>query len=103
MKSTATPEQLQQTFGESLKAIGSVVMVLVNWRDPSYSKRIWCVFEAFMTKSTEGTQVILAMSEEEKSLVDAMIGNKVHEKFLQQLFSSVDVESAKAREPCIYK
>jgi hypothetical protein len=48
MKSTATPEQLQQTFGESLKAIGSVVMVLVNWRDPSYSKRIWCVFEELL-------------------------------------------------------
>jgi tetratricopeptide (TPR) repeat protein len=100
MKSTATPEQLQQTFGESLKAIKSVVMVLVNWRDPSYAKRIWCVFETFITKSTEGTQIILAMSEEEeKSLVDAMIGNEIHQKFLQQLFSSVDVESAKAKEP----
>jgi hypothetical protein len=61
MKSTATPEQLQQTFGESLKAIGSVVMVLVNWRDPSYSKRIWCVFEAYMAKKSQ-TKVILAMS-----------------------------------------
>jgi hypothetical protein len=40
MKSTATPEQLQQTFGESLKAIGSVVMVLVNWQYPEYAKRI---------------------------------------------------------------
>jgi tetratricopeptide (TPR) repeat protein len=100
MKSTATPEQLQQTFGESLKAIGSVVMVLVNWKNPEYSKRIWCVFEAFITKSTEGTQVILAMSEEEeKSLVDAMIGNEVHQDFLNELFSSVDVESAKAKEP----
>jgi tetratricopeptide (TPR) repeat protein len=99
MKSTATPEQLQQTFGESLKAIGSVVMVLVNWRNPSYSKRMWCVFEAFITKSTEGTQVILAMSEEEeKSLVEAMVGNEIDDKFLQQLFSSVDVESAKAKE-----
>jgi tetratricopeptide (TPR) repeat protein len=100
MKSTATPEQLQQTFGESLKAIGSVVMVLVNWKNPEYSKRMWCVFEAFITKSTEGTQIILAMSEkEEKSLVKAMIGNEVNQKFLNQLFSSVDVESAKAKEP----
>jgi tetratricopeptide (TPR) repeat protein len=99
MKSTATPEQLQQTFGESLKAIGSVVMVLVNWRDPSYSKRIWCVFEAFITKKSN-TNVILAMSStEEKSLVKAMIGNEIGDKFLQQLFSSVDVESAKAKEP----
>jgi hypothetical protein len=32
MKSTAPPEQLQQTFGESLKAIGSVVMVISNWQ-----------------------------------------------------------------------
>jgi tetratricopeptide (TPR) repeat protein len=94
-----SPEQLQQTFGESLKAIGSVVLVLVNWRDPSYAKRIWCVFEAFMSKSTEGTQVILAMSEEEeRSLVKAMIGNEISQPFLQKLFISVDVESAKARE-----
>jgi tetratricopeptide (TPR) repeat protein len=100
MKSTAlTPEQLQQTFGESLKAIKSVVMVLVNWKNPEYSKRIWCVFEAFITKKSN-TNVILAMSStEEKSLVDAMIRNKISQQFLQQLFSSVDVESAKAKEP----
>jgi tetratricopeptide (TPR) repeat protein len=100
MKSTAlTPEQLQQTFGESLKAIGSVVMVLVNWRDPSYSKRIWCVFEAFITKKCK-SKVILAMSEEEeKSLVKAMIGHEIHYYYLQKLFSSVDVETAKAQEP----
>jgi tetratricopeptide (TPR) repeat protein len=100
MKSTATPEQLQQTFGESLKAIKSVVMVLVNWKNPSYSKRIWCVFEAYMTKKIPNVKVILARSEEEeKSLVKAMIGNEISFEFLQKLFSSVDVESAKAKEP----
>jgi tetratricopeptide (TPR) repeat protein len=96
----ASPEQLQQTFGESLKAIGSVVMVLSNWKNPSYAKRIWCVFEAYMTKKTPNVKVILAMSSaEEKSLVDVMIGNKMSPQFLQQLFSSVDVETAKAKEP----
>jgi tetratricopeptide (TPR) repeat protein len=99
-KSTATPEQLQITFGESLKVIGSVVMVLSNWQNPSYPKRIWCVFEAYMTKKIPNTKVILAMSPtEEKSLVDAMIGNEIAPKFLESYFSSVDVESAKAKEP----
>jgi tetratricopeptide (TPR) repeat protein len=93
-----TPQQLQQTFGESLKIIGSVVLVLVNWQDPQYTKRIWCVFEAFMTKKSNA-KVILAMSEkEEESLVQAMIGSKVGPTFLQKLFSSVDVETAKAQE-----
>jgi tetratricopeptide (TPR) repeat protein len=95
----ATPEQLQITFGESLKAIKSVVMVLVNWCDPSYSKRIWCVFEAFITKKSN-TNVILAMSkQEEQSLIDAMIYNAISDSYLDSLFSRVDVESAKAKEP----
>jgi tetratricopeptide (TPR) repeat protein len=99
-KSTASPEQLQITFGESLKAINSVVMVLYNWQDPQYPKRIWCVFEAYMTKKIPNVKVILAMSPtEEKSLVDVMIGNTISKTFLQKLFSSVDVESAKAKEP----
>jgi tetratricopeptide (TPR) repeat protein len=99
-KSTSTPEQLQITFGESLKAIGNVVMVLSNWKNPQYPKRIWCVFEAYMTKKIPNTKVILAMSEEEEnSLVDAMIGNEIGQKFLDTYFGSVDVESAKAREP----
>jgi tetratricopeptide (TPR) repeat protein len=96
---TATPEQLQTTFGESLKAIGSVVMVLVNWRKPTYSNRIWCVFEAFMAKKSN-TKVILAMSEnEEESLVQAMVGNGIYDGFLLDLFGNVDVETAKAKEP----
>jgi tetratricopeptide (TPR) repeat protein len=94
-----TPEQLQLTFGESLKAIGSVVMVLVNWRDPSYAKRIWCVFEAYMAKKSN-TKVILAMSSsEEKSLVETMIANDITTGFLASLFGNVDVESAQAKEP----
>jgi tetratricopeptide (TPR) repeat protein len=93
------PVQLQDTFGESLKTIGSVVMVLSNWRNPSYAKRSWCVFEAYMTKKIPNVKVILAMSQqEEKSLMDAMIGNQISVQFLQQYFSSVDVESAKAKE-----
>jgi tetratricopeptide (TPR) repeat protein len=96
----ATPQQLQQTFGESLKAIKSVVIVLSNWQNPSYTKRIWCVFEAYMTKKIPDIQVTLAMSSaEEQSLVDAMIENKISVEFLQTYFSRVDVESAKAKEP----
>jgi tetratricopeptide (TPR) repeat protein len=95
----ASPEQLQQTFGESLTAIGSVVMVLANWQNPSYPKRIWCVFEAYMTKKIPNVKITLAMSPaEEKNLMDAMIENKINVQFLQQFFSSVDVESAKAKE-----
>jgi tetratricopeptide (TPR) repeat protein len=100
-KSTAaTPQQLQSTFGESLKTIGSVVMVLSNWKNPSYPKRIWCVFEAYMTKKIPNIKVTLAMSPtEEKSLINAMIGNEIDQQFIETYFSSVDVESATAKEP----
>jgi tetratricopeptide (TPR) repeat protein len=99
MKSTATPQQLQQTFGESLKVIGSVVMVLVNWRQPEYAQRIWCVFESYMAKKNN-TRIILAMSKkEEQSLVEAMAGNQIFDTFLISLFGTIDVESAKAKEP----
>jgi hypothetical protein len=74
-------------------------MVLVNWYDPTYPKRIWCVFEAYQCK-LHNVQVILAMSSnEEKILIDAMIGNRIYCNYLNKLFSSVDVESAKTKEP----
>jgi tetratricopeptide (TPR) repeat protein len=89
---------LQQTFGEALKAIGKVAMVLVNWRNPSYQKRIWCVFEVLQSK-VHDIPALLAMSKkEEENLVRAMIRNEIDAFFLNDLFSSVDVESAKARE-----
>jgi tetratricopeptide (TPR) repeat protein len=102
MKSTVTPQQLQETFGEALKAIGKVAMVLVNWRDPSYSKRIWCVFEAYMSKLHK-IEVTLAMSQnEEQSLVDAMMEEANTTTFnfanLNTLFGSVNVEKATAKE-----
>jgi tetratricopeptide (TPR) repeat protein len=96
----STPEQLQQIFYECFKTINSFVMVLSNWQDPEYAKRSWCVFETYMAKKAGIKNTILAMSEkEEKRLVKAMIGNEIRDEFLQQLFSSVDVESAKAKEP----
>jgi tetratricopeptide (TPR) repeat protein len=99
ISSIATPEQLQQTFGESLKKIGSVIIVLSNWQNPSYATRIWCVFEAYMTQKIPNVKVILAMSQqEEESLMNAMIENDVGIRFLQTLFGTVDVERATARE-----
>jgi tetratricopeptide (TPR) repeat protein len=99
MKTSVSPEQLQLTFSESLKAIGSVIMVLSQWYDPEYAKRIWCVFEAYVSKRY-GVNVILAMSKrEENSLVYAMLSNNlINRDNLAGLFGNVDVESAKARE-----
>jgi tetratricopeptide (TPR) repeat protein len=96
----STPEQLQHIFYECFKTINSFVMVLSNWQDPEYPKRSWCVFEAYMAKKVGMSNIILAMSEEEEeSLVNTMIENEIGQQFLHEYFSSVDVESAKAKEP----
>jgi hypothetical protein len=96
---TTSPEQLLLDFSELLTAVGNFVMVLVNWRDPQYPKRSWCVFEAYIA-ITSNMKVTLAMSkQEEKSLTDAMISNEINQKFLRGYFSSINVETARAREP----
>jgi tetratricopeptide (TPR) repeat protein len=102
MKSTATPEQLQLTFGEALKAIGKVAMVLVDWQDPSYPRRTWCVFEAYMAKLHQ-VEVTLAMSpNEETSLVKTIQEDMNYTIFnyenLTSYFGSVNVETAKAKQ-----
>jgi tetratricopeptide (TPR) repeat protein len=96
----STPEQLQHIFYECFKTINSFVMVLVNWQDPEYAKRSWCVFEAYMARKAGMSNIILAMSpSEEQHLIDVMIRNQISQQFLQTYLSSVDVESAKAKEP----
>jgi tetratricopeptide (TPR) repeat protein len=99
VESHSTPQLLSDTFGETLKAIGKVAMVLVNWRDPSYSKRMWCVFEAYMSK-VSNAQITLAMSQnEEENLVHAMVTNEISPQYMGDLVGTVNVEKAEAKEP----
>jgi tetratricopeptide (TPR) repeat protein len=93
-----SPEQLQLTFGESLKAIGSMVMVLTDWMQPEYARRIWCVFESYMAKKND-IPIILAMSKKEEGmLVSNMVGNMISDNFLMETFGGINVESAKAKK-----
>lgn len=40
-------ETLSHTFGENLKRIGAMVALLDGWDEPTYLKRIWCIFEQY--------------------------------------------------------
>ena len=40
-----TPEQLAKEFGQRVTALGRVLPMLEDWRNPGYVKRAWCLFE----------------------------------------------------------
>ena len=40
-----TPDQLAKEFGERVTALGRVLPMLEDWRNPGYVKRAWCLFE----------------------------------------------------------
>merc|ERR1712166_731958 len=42
-----TPDQLAKEFGERVTALGRVLPMLEDWRNPGYVKRAWCLFELY--------------------------------------------------------
>jgi len=88
------------TFQESIEKIGTVVLVLAPWDNPTPLKRSWCLFE-IMCSMNAGEKVdlkirlpthqedafIKGLEEDHKSAINALIGVKTEES---EAFSESD-------------
>ena len=59
---TATPEFLQQAFGNRVKRIGRILPMIEPWEDPMYCKRLWCLFELYTATMTAGCKIDAILS-----------------------------------------
>ena len=93
---TLRPGELKQVFGPMVGSIGRVVCVFTAWDDPSYIKRMWCLFELVMAINF-GCQWDIAMPFTQIQAFHEGLKYGSMMKFLSAL-SSVDVGNACARE-----
>ena len=57
-------EQLHNTFMDSTKQIGQMILVFDKWDNPTHLTRAWCVFEAYACLATESVLEV-AMTQDE--------------------------------------
>lgn len=73
-KRNVTFQDFEQIFNRRVEGIGNVLAMMTPWDDPAYIKRVWCVFEMYTAKVSEGTNIEIVMPPDEKaSLMNAVL------------------------------
>jgi len=92
-------EKFKAEFGHRVSSIGHIVALMSPWKDPSYTKRVWCDFEMYTAASLgeQACKVSVTMPPREsedmrKTLMTGGAGN--HE--LWEALQNVKIEEAQA-------
>merc|ERR1712166_1105639 len=57
-----TPEQLAKEFGQRVTALGRMLPMLEDWRNPGYVKRAWCLFELYTAIRMKSVKVDIILT-----------------------------------------
>jgi len=90
-----TPEVLKEVFGVALKKIGSVRMIVAPWKDPTNTRRIWCVFEQLQA-NVHGVPVQMLFTQEDKENFKKVMIDGASMAFFHGVFAGVNVAKAQA-------
>lgn len=88
-------ETLHDTFMNSTRAIGKMILVFDRWDDPKHLTRAWCVFEAYAAVSTE-SQLEVGMSEAEHSRFLTDIAADEKGELFYKMLAKIKSESSQA-------
>ncbi|CAE8647074.1 unnamed protein product [Polarella glacialis] len=90
---TVTTQDLCETFGDQLKKVGRMLIMMNKYRDPEYVKRIWCIFEVHMA-AAESIKTELTLPDSAQEEFDELARGGLDS--LSNLLSSIDTEKAEA-------
>lgn len=91
---------LRNMFENHLLSVGNMLVLLDEFADPFYIKRIWCVFEAY-TCTTKNVPMTLILPESAETALSTTNPKDVKEKFNQ-----LDIRNARAtfkEDECLIK
>ncbi|CAB9520143.1 Kinesin light chain [Seminavis robusta] len=83
-------------FGQRVARIGHLLAMMSPWQNPTYLKRVWCIFELY-TSHIEGCEVTVVMPpSEKKALEEDLFGESGNIKVFYDVLSKTKVEDAQA-------
>lgn len=66
-------DMFQDVFNKRVTGIGNVLAMMAPWNDPSYLKRVWCIFEMYTANSDDKCSIQIVMPPKEKeSLLESI-------------------------------
>jgi len=68
-----TPDQLAKQFGERVTALGRVLPMLEDWRNPGYVKRAWCLFELYTAIRMTSIEVDIILTPAQRKACSAAV------------------------------
>ena len=86
-------EEFQQNFFHIIRGVGTVWSLMTPWNDPVYFKRVWSMFEFFVSNQESAVYVDIIMPKKEK---DNMIQSLSKIKTLLDALARSRIENAKA-------
>lgn len=91
-------EEFRRIFADRVHNIGHVMAMLAPWRQPMYTRRVWCCYEMFtcISQTNQGCSFVMVMppSEAESFRAALLNGARVDEVF--KALASLRVELAEA-------
>ncbi|KAF0735524.1 hypothetical protein Ae201684_008004 [Aphanomyces euteiches] len=82
-------------FRHSLREIGSVVMVMSPWNDPTTLKRTWCVFEVYAS-IVENARFEIAFGRSQK---ESFLQDIQNDGAFKQMLGTINSEKSETTEP----
>ena len=95
IKVTLPPDYLANVFGTSIKKIGHTLVVLLPWDKPGVLYRAWCIYEMFLSLSTDTPLSVTWSSSQNRALQNVI---RKRPKDALDFINQVDVTNADARE-----
>merc|ERR1712130_670501 len=87
-------DDLEKTFANRLAAIGNVLVLFDDWKDPVYLTRVWCVFETYVADNAGVTLDVIFPAQVKESLICELQKGSLNR--ITQAWGCIDVEKAKA-------
>lgn len=92
-------DNLEQVFEARLRQIGRVVAVMDTWQNPTYTQRIWTIFEQYMAARLKIETQFTLPEEPSQTLLQHLYTGEAGIKAVIKAVSNVDAQRAEASVP----
>ncbi len=92
------PDWLKQTFTNVIKDIGLTVSIMSPFEDPASFKRVWCLWEVYLSTRYAKLEVALPPDQKER-FEEALLSDPYSITTMLEKIDQIDAENAEAFDP----
>ena len=97
--STAGSDNVEEVFQDTLRRIGQMVVILDTWNEPVYMKRIWTIYEQFMSFTLQIPLTIVMPETALLNLRETMLLGEKGWYEISEALAKINCQAAQAWKP----